>query len=177
MPDRIRSEDHMHALANSLGKAERDLLRETEDDRLAALDEDALVDLHKRIRRARTKYVGIYRRAGSAKVSKKGGRGLAKEKNSRNAARAEVFEDALARVSAALAAAAAAEAQALKDARLAAASSPGTWPGSEQAPASGADEGAEAKVSDRRPTGPGRKKRNASSTAQGKRRQAKRDTR
>jgi hypothetical protein len=166
----------MHALANSLGKAERDVLRETEDDRLAELDEDALVDLHKRIRRSRNKYVGIYRRAGSTKVPKKGGRGLAKERNARNAGRAEVFEDALARVSAALAAAAAAQAQALKDARLASASNPGTWPGSEQAPVA-ADEGAQAKVSDRTPSGPGREKRDASSRAQGKRRQAKRDSR
>lgn len=166
----------MHALANSLGKAERDLLRETEDDRLAELDEDALVDLHRRIRRSRNKYVGVYRRAGSTKVKKKGGRGFANERNSRNAGRAEVFEDALARVSAALATAAAAEAEALKEARLAAASGPGTWPGSEQAPA-GASEGAQAKVADRKPKGPGRKKRNASSKAKGKRRQAKRDSR
>lgn len=167
----------MHALANSLGKAERDLLRETEDDRIAGLDEDDLIDLHKRIRRARNKYVGVYRRKGSTKVAAKGGRGLAKEKNARNAGRAEVFEDALARVSARLAAVAAAEAEALKQARLSAATTPGTWPGSEQAPAEGDDEQASAKVSDRTPKGPGRAKRNASTKAQGKRRQAKRDAR
>ena len=72
----------MHALAHSLGKAEKDLLREAETKRMARLDEDELIDLHKRIRRARNKYAGIYRRQGSAKVSKKGGRGLAKAKNS-----------------------------------------------------------------------------------------------
>ena len=168
----------MHALANSLGSAERDLLRETEEDRMAVLDEDSLVDLHKRVRRARNKYVGIYRRAGSAKVTKKGGRGLAKKKNARNSERAEVFEDALARVSARLAEVAAAEAEALKAARLAAAAPAGTWPGSGQAPAGG-DEGAgtQAKVSDRTPTGPGRAKKNASTRAQGARRQAKRDAR
>jgi hypothetical protein len=163
----------MHPLATSLGTTERDLLRETEDDRMAELDEDGLVDLHRRIRRARNKYVGVYRRAGSAKVSKKGGRGLAKEKNSRNAGRAEVFEDALARVSAALAAAAAAEAEALKAARLAAANAPGTWPGTEQAGDSGSGD---PQVSDRTPKGPGREKRNASSRAKGARRQAKRDS-
>ena len=92
----------MHALANSLGKAEKDLLREAEPKRMAELSEDELIDLHKRIRRARNKYAGIYRRQGSAKVRKKGGRGLAKEKNSRNAGRSEVFEDALSRVSAQL---------------------------------------------------------------------------
>ena len=101
----------MHALANSLGKAEKDLLREAEPKRMAELSEDELIDLHKRIRRARNKYAGIYRRQGSAKVRKKGGRGLAKEKNSRNAGRSEVFEDALARVSAQLADVAAASAE------------------------------------------------------------------
>lgn len=172
----------MHALANSLGKSEQDLLRETEDDRMAQLDEDGLVDLHKRVRRARNKYVDIYRRTGSQKVSKKGGRGLAKDKNARNAGRAEVFEDALARVSARLAEVAAAEAEALKAARLAAASPAGTWPGSEEASAgepatAQATAPAGAKVRDRRPKGPGRAKRDASTRALGARRQARKDAR
>ncbi len=167
----------MHPLASSLGEVERDLLRETEDHRIAELDEDALVDLHKRIRRSRNKYVGIYRRAGSAKVGKKGGRGLAKEKNTRNAARAEVFEDALARVSAALGRAAAEEAEQLKAARLAAANPPGTWPGSDELPDGASDQAVAPKVSDRTLKGSGRKKRNASSAAKGARRQRKRDAR
>ena len=167
----------MHALANSLGKAEKDLLREAEPKRMAKLDEDELIDLHRRIRRARNKYAGIYRRQGSAKVAKKGGRGLAKEKNSRNAGRSEVFEDALARVSAQLAEVAAASADQLKADRLAAANPRGTWPGARD---SGQADGAEqvsAQVTDRRPKGPGREKRNASSQAKGARRQAKRDSR
>jgi hypothetical protein len=174
----------MHALANSLGKSAQDLLRETEDDRMAQLDEDGLVDLHRRVRRARNKYVDIYRRTGSQKVSKKGGRGLAKDKNARNAGRAEVFEDALARVSARLAEVAAAEAEALKAARLGAASPAGTWPGSEEAaeasgeaPASTPEAPTRAKVRDRRPTGPGRAKRDASTRALGARRQARKDAR
>jgi hypothetical protein len=167
----------MHALAKSLGTTERDLLRETEKRRMAELDEDGLVDLHRRIRRARNKYVGVYRRSGSGKVSKKGGRGLAKERNTRNAGRAEVFEDALARVSARLAEAAAAEAKALKAARLAAANPSGTWPGSDEAPGAGPDEKVAAKVTNRKPKGPGREKRNASSQAKGARRQATRDSR
>ncbi len=166
----------MHALANSLGKAEKDLLREAEPKRMAKLTEDELIDLHKRIRRARNKYAGIYRRQGSAKVGKKGGRGLAKEKNSRNAGRSEVFEDALARVSAQLAQVAAASADKLKADRLAAASKSGTWPGAQGAGPEG-DEQAAAQVTDRKPSGPGRKKRNASSQAKGARRQAKRDAR
>jgi hypothetical protein len=166
----------MDALLNSLGKAERDLIRETEPDRMAALDEEALVDLHKRIRRARNKYVGIYRREGAAKVGRKGGRGLAKSKNSRNAGRAEVFEDALARVSAQLATAAAAAAEELKAARLAAANPAGTWPGSDAAGGAG-DAPADPQVTDRTPKGPGRAKRDASTRAQGAKRQAKRDSR
>lgn len=165
----------MDALVKSLGTKERDLLRETEPDRMAELDEDGLVDLHRRIRRARNKYVGVYRRTGSAQVSRKGGRGKAKQQNARNAGRAEAFEDALARVSAQLATVAAAAAEELKSARLAAASKPGTWPGSDEAPAGKADEAARPKVTDRKPKGPGREKRNASSQAQGVRRQARRD--
>jgi len=165
----------MHALANSLGKAERDILREAEPKRMAELDEDELIDLHKRIRRARNKYAGIYRRQGSAKVRKKGGRGLAKERNARNAGRSEVFEDALARVSAQLAEVAAASAEQLKADRLAAANPAGTWPGAQ---GSGQDdEQADAQVTDRTPKGSGRKKRNASSQAKGARRQAERDSR
>lgn len=109
----------MDVLLGSLGKDARALIRETEPDRMAALDEDGLVNLHKRVRRARNKYVGVYRREASAKVSKKGGRGVARPRNARNAARAEVFEDALARVSVALAEAAARTAEELKTARLA----------------------------------------------------------
>ena len=167
----------MHALANTLKKAEKDLLREAEPKRMASLDEDGLIELHKRIRRARNKYAGIYRRQGSAKVSKKGGRGLAKQKNSRNAGRAEVFEDALARVSAQLAAVAAASAEQLKADRLAAANPPGTWPGAQGAAHAGGDEQAAAQVTDRTPKSPDRKKRNASTRAKGTRQQAKRDNR
>ena len=165
----------MDALVNSLGGKEQDLLRETEAERMATLDEDSLVDLHRRIRKARNKYVGIYRREGSAKVSKKGGRGMAKQRNSRNAGRAEAFEDALARVSTQLATVAAAAAEELKAARLSAATSTGTWPGSDAS--DGGQPDGEAQVTDRRPKGPGREKRNASSRAQGAKRQAKRDSR
>lgn len=167
----------MDALVNALGKTERDLLRETEPDRMAKLDEDDLVTLHKRVRRARNKYVGVYRRAGSAKVGKKGGRGLAKKTNRRNADRAEVFEDALARVSARLAELAAQSAVELREARLAAAQRPGTWPGSASASPSTSDDDPAAKVADRTPHGSGRTKRDASTRAQGARRQAKRDSR
>jgi hypothetical protein len=43
----------MNAMLNSLTEAEFLLIRETERDQLAGLDEDALVDLHSRLRRGR----------------------------------------------------------------------------------------------------------------------------
>ena len=56
------------------------------------LDEDALLDLHGRVRRARTKYVKLYRRQASVRVGDTGGRGAARPMNRRNADKAEVFE-------------------------------------------------------------------------------------
>ena len=164
----------MTAIRSSLTETELALVRETDPDRLAGLDEDGLAELHDRIRRARTKYVTIYRRTGAATVEVKGGRGVAKERNARNAAKAEVFEDALARVSRSLAAAARASAAALRAERIAAAraersASPG---GSTAEPAGTPD-------SRRRPTpreAPARRKRDASTLAAGARRQARRDS-
>jgi hypothetical protein len=109
----------MDALLNSLTEKELLLVRRTDPDQMADLDEDALVDLHTRIRRARNKYVTVYRRNAAARVEKTGGRGKAYAKNSRSRAKAEVFEDALARVSERLAAAARESAVALRAERLA----------------------------------------------------------
>ena len=87
------------AVLNSLTEAEGGLVRETEPDALAELDEDELLDLHVRVRRARTKYSKLYRRAAAASVDARGGRGVSYAKNQRNRDKAEVFELALARVS------------------------------------------------------------------------------
>jgi hypothetical protein len=87
------------AIVNSLRADELDLLRETEPARMRELDEDALLDLHGRVRRARTKYMKLYRRQASARIANVGGRGAARPQNRRNADKAEVFEIALARVS------------------------------------------------------------------------------
>lgn len=111
----------MKTLLTSLTAGERDLVRETEKERMAELDEDALVELHRRIRRARNKYVGLYRREAAERVRDVGGRGAARPRNRRNAGRAEVFEDALARVSRRLALVAKQSAADLKAERLAAA--------------------------------------------------------
>jgi hypothetical protein len=110
-----------NGLINSLTEAESALVRETQPARISGLDEDALVDLHQRVRRARNKYVTLYRREASARVSNLGGRGFARPKNRRNAGKAEVFEDALSRVSRRLAAAARQSANTLRAERLAAA--------------------------------------------------------
>ena len=82
----------------SVSEAEWLLLAETKRAALADLDEDELLALHSRVRRARTKYVKQYRRAASARVAEVGGRGAARPKNRRAAEKAEAFEKALARV-------------------------------------------------------------------------------
>ncbi len=163
----------MDALLNSLTEAESKLVRETKLSKLKELDEDGLVELHQRIRRARNKYVKLYRRAASAKVAEKGGRGIARPKNTRNAGKAEVFEDALARVSRRLAAAARASAAELKAERLAAAGKAGAAPGGTGSKSKGVGSG---RVPAVRRT-PDRKKRAASTKAKGARRQAKKDNR
>jgi hypothetical protein len=108
-------------MVNSLTEAQRLLIAETEPAALRELDEDALAGLHDRVRRARSKYTGIYRREAAGRVREKGGRGKARPVNTRNRDRAEVFEDALARVSRALASAARASAAELRQERIAAA--------------------------------------------------------
>ncbi len=104
-----------------MNESEQQLLREVLDGDLSRLDEDELVDLHTRVRRARTKYSKLYRRRAAARVAKDKSRGKASAANARTARKAEVFEDALATVSRQLARAAKASAEQLKAERLAAA--------------------------------------------------------
>ena len=73
------------SLLAALNDAERLLVAQTERAELAALDEDAAIDLEARIRRARNKYVGQYRRSASARVVEKGARGRAAPENQRAA--------------------------------------------------------------------------------------------
>lgn len=166
----------MNALLNSLTEAELALVARTEPERLAPLDEDDLVELHTRVRRARNKYVKVYRRQAAASVEDAGGRGKAYARNARRRAKAEVFEDALARVSEHLAVAARASAQALRAERLATAQRPGN-PVPEDRPGRPADERRAAQKLDRRPDHGGLPKRHASTKATGARRQARRDSR
>ncbi|MCB0940056.1 MAG: hypothetical protein KDB72_07445 [Mycobacterium sp.] len=166
----------MKKLLSSLTEKEYLLIRQTATDALAGLDEDALIDLHDKVRRARKKYVTLYRRKGAAKVGAKGARGAARSANERNGAKAEIFEDALARVSRQLSVAARRSARDLKDERLARARG-------DAAPAKPAKKSAakvkgvaRVRVADSRKS-PARKKRDASTLAKGARRQAKRDSR
>jgi hypothetical protein len=164
------------ALLNSMTAAERRLVAETSRDAMADLDEEELLALHSRIRRARSKYVSVYRRRASGAVMKRGGRGFSYPKNQRDRGKAEVFETALASVSKEVGVRATHAAAELKASRLAAARSGGSGPrrvgaraaSSKQAPAS-------------RPRGvkktTGGLKKDASSRAAGARRQAKRDSR
>jgi hypothetical protein len=163
-----------------LNDAEQQLLRATEPDRLKKLDEDELIDLHGRVRRARTKYTKLHRRRGAAQVKADSSR-TRSGAHHRNAVKAEAFEDALARVSRRLAREAWLSADRLREERLAAAravkrgkSAPGTkskGAGSSSKPSSG-----KAKAADKKRT-PASKRDAAAARASGKRKQAKRDAR
>jgi hypothetical protein len=165
-----------------LNDAERLLVAETERAKLAALDEDAAIELEARIRRARNKYVGQYRRSASAAVAEKGGRGKARPENTRAAMKAEAFEETLSRVSSRVAVLARQSAAQLRAERLAAARAvkQGQAPG---APAAAPAAGRTGPAVTGEPTGdralrsPATAKRRASTRAEGARRQAKKDSR
>ncbi len=166
------------SLLASLNEQQRLLIAETEPKALADLDEDGALALHDRIRRARNKHVGLYRRGASAKVSAKGGRGKAAPTNTKAALQAEAFEEALARVSRRLGVLAAASAAELKAERLeAAAAVKSAGPGTEKPSPRGK---ASAATTSRKRTAtktPATKKDVASTRSTGARRQAKRDSR
>ncbi len=151
------------------------LVRETEPARLAELDEDALVELHLRVRRARDRQVKIYRRQAAALVADVGGRGGARPRNTRNRAKAEVFEEALARVSRRLAVAADESAAALRAERLADAQRDAAPQGSPARTRGGTPLTPQRAAN--RPENPVLQRRRATERASGARRQARRDAR
>jgi hypothetical protein len=163
-----------------LSDAERSLVAETEPARLAALDEDAAIELETRARRARNKYVSQYRRAASARVIEHGGRGTARPESTRALMKAEAFEESLARASRRVATLARQAARALRAERLEAvrAARRDRGLGGQQAAPSGSRKGppvTEEPTGDRALHSPASEKRRASTRAQGARRQAKRD--
>ncbi|WP_395695990.1 hypothetical protein [Nocardioides sp.] len=159
---------------NSMTASERLLVADTEPAAIADLDEDELLELHTRIRRARKKYVTNYRRAAAGSVARRGGRGHGFPTNQRDRDKAEVFELALARVSRQVAVRAKEAAAELKAERLAAARAGDTGPDAGASTTSGAAPSGRTRTT-RKTTGG--VKKDASTRAAGARRQAKRDAR
>ena len=158
-----------------LTKKQLDLIRELEPERLALLDEDGLLAVHNRIRRARNKYTTNYRRKAAGKVSESGGRGKASKQSDKSRARAYVFEEALSIVSAELTRVAHDAAEELKHDRLERARKTRS-PGPKSAHPGAADVEAAGRARSHRKT-TGGIKRDASSRSMGLKRQAKRDSR
>ena len=155
---------------------EQTLLVQTERDRLAEMSEDELDALFTRVRRARTKYTKLYRRQSADLVASKSSRAGTSTSNQRTKRKAEILEDALARVAAALGAAARATARELKAERLAAAKAAKGSPRTQGA--KGAATTSTGKSSGKTPSGRSTSKaRQASRKSSGARNQAKRDTR
>ena len=96
---------------------ERALVAATSKKRLSKMDVDELVELHKNVRRARNKYLKLHRRQAGRQVGADRARGVAATKNQRTSEKAEIFEDALANVSAQLAVASKANADQLRSDR------------------------------------------------------------
>jgi hypothetical protein len=165
-----------------LNDAERLLVAQTERAALAALDEDAAIDLETRIRRARNKYVSQYRRNASARVAEHAGRGAARPQNKRAAMKAEAFEEALSRVSRRVAVLARQSAAELRAERLAAARAAKQGRGPATGVAAPAPDGKGPTVAgeptgDRALRSPRTEKQRAGALASGARKQAKRDAR
>lgn len=164
----------MSAMGQPLAESERVVLLETEKPGLLSLEEDDLIALHTRVRRARDKHVKLYRRQASARVANVGGRGTARPANLRNLEKAELFEAALARVSRQLAVVARRSAAELKAERLAAARAM-RGSGPVKAPARQAAPAKQPPRAERR--SPAALKQRASAQAAGARKQARRDSR
>lgn len=171
------------SLLSTLNVTERLLVAETEPATLELLNEDDVVELHRRIRRARNKYVGQYRRKAAKGVHQQGGRGKAGPKNKRSRKKAEAFEIALSRVSARLAVLAEQSAAELRQERLAVARAAKAG---RKHPKAGGAQAAKAKSPDTVGVAPGRDqsvrnpisaKQRAVQRAHGARKQAKRDAR
>ncbi|MCZ9635341.1 hypothetical protein [Rhodococcus sp. BH5] len=164
----------MKKILNSLSEDEYVLILETKKDQTVELDEDDLIALHARVRRARNKYTKNYRREGSVKVEAKKARGAGKASNTRNAGKAEVFEDALSRVSRRLATVSRQSARDLKDKRLQRARNDAPSFSDIETGSGKVFSAGKARMDETR-SSPGKKKFEASRIAAGARRQAKKD--
>lgn len=157
---------------------EQTILVATEPDRLRAMSEDELDEALMLVRRARNKYSKLHRRQASASVASAGKRYAATTSNERTLRKAEIFEDALARVTRALSAAARATRDELKRERLAAARASAGKPADQRAAGTGRSAGTPSTTRTGRGSG-GRDhvtpKRAASTRARNARTQARRD--
>ena len=160
----------------TLSLPERQLVEQTQVAALASLDEDETADLLLRVRRTRNKYTKLYRRQASAQVSSDAARGAAGAKNLRTRDKAEVFEDALARVSRRLGALARQQADELRAERLLQAKSERQGRATSARSAAATTTTGGATAAHRQQRTPVRKKQVASTRATGARRQAKRDS-
>jgi hypothetical protein len=163
-----------------LNEAERQLVAEAEPGALAVLDEDSAIELESRVRRARNKCVGQYRRNASARVAERGGRGKARPENTRALLKAEAFERVLSQVSHRVAALARQSAAELRTERLAAAKTDADWPGAGAMVPRQRRTGPEVTpepAGERALRSPATEKRRAATRASGGRQQARRDSR
>ncbi len=164
----------LHTLFTS---KEQTILVATERARLVDMSEDELDDLLTLVRRARNKYTKLYRRQSSDLVDASSSRAGTSTSNQRTKRKAEIFEDALARVARALATAASATAKELKQERIATAQAAKGSP-TKQGAASSASASTAPRSGGRKATGASTSKaRQGSTAASGARRQAKRDSR
>jgi hypothetical protein len=166
------------ATFHSLTAWEQALVAATERDHMRSLGEDALLDLHARVRRARDKYVSLHRREVGEQVRAEGARGAVSAAPRRSQSKAEVFEGALARVSASLAVAARQSAAALRAERIGSArATSGARRSATASSGKPRDNRAAKSVTRARARPPVERKTAASTRAAGARRQAKRDAR
>ena len=166
-----------------LNKSESRLVAETERDALAGLGEDEAIELEARVRRARDKAVGQYRRPASAAVAEHAARGMAYPENQQARARAEAFERALSRTSHRVAVLAQESAAELRKERLEAARATKRegrdWPGGDEMVPRQRRKGPEVTPE---PTGEralrsaASERQRAGTLSQGARKQAKRDS-
>jgi hypothetical protein len=169
------------AMRAVLNETEKLLIDETSREALAALDEEAAIELEARIRNARDKYVSQYRRAASARVAEHGGRGRARPENAHALQKAEAFERALSRVSRRVAVLARESAAALRAERLALAraAKQRDWPGTGEIVPRQRRQGPAAPASptgDRALRNPASERERSETLASGARQQARRDS-
>ena len=86
----------------NLSAEENSLIDETAPHALEGLDAKSLKQLQTRLRNAREKNFSLLRRQGAARVEAEGGRGAAAPANEKRGDKVDVFDEALARVTARL---------------------------------------------------------------------------